>query len=88
MSEGLRQTEDFLEQHCALIQGDLWRVLERCEMLLHDAVTELGGFDDPAARQAVEAVDTARDQVQTVRYGWLNDYLNQSRALIERIRSA
>ncbi|WOQ16717.1 hypothetical protein [Raineyella sp. W15-4] len=87
MADGLGGTADVLDRHCALVQGDLWRVLDQCERLLHDAVTQLGGFEDPAARRAVEAVNTAREQIQTVRYGWLNDYVDKSHILIERIRS-
>ena len=87
MSEGFTPTKDALNGFCALIQNDMGRVFDQCEWLLHDAVTELAGFDDPAARDAVGLVNQARDHVRNVTYGWLMDYVRVSHDLIERMET-
>lgn len=86
MGESLQETSDALDSFCALIQGDIYRVLDHCEALLQEAVSGLKGLDDDAARSAVVAVNSARDGVANARYGYLNDYLNLSHQLIHDLR--
>lgn len=86
MAEGLQQTVDALDGFCAMVERDLYRVLDQTEALLQDALNELAGFDQDASRRAVAAVKAAHAGIRNARYGFLNDYVNLSQALGAQLR--